>query len=154
VSASPGTLRRCPGAVRGYSTRRIGLVAFVDVICGSCPAVEELAARVALVVSLREENDALRVKVKVAALAEIAFGGSGRHGGRGHDSLGDLGDRGDESSGADRDGKAPGLVADDSADADADADADGASGKRRRGQRRGRRATAVAVTIISGCELS
>ena len=130
----------------GYWTRHCGVVSFTDVICGACPAVEELAARGTLIASLREENEALRVKV--AALAEIAFGGSERRGGKGRDADEELGDRDDDSSGADGDLGAPGPVTNDSADAEGggdgdgdglgDGDGDGAMGRKgRRGQRRG-----------------
>jgi len=114
----------------GYWTRHCRVVSFTAVICAACPAVEELAARDTLIASLREENEALRVKV--AALAEIAFGGSERRGGKGRDADEELGDRDDDSSGAEGDLGAPGPVTDDGADGE------GATGrKRRRGQRRG-----------------
>jgi len=100
------------------------------VLCATCPAIEELTARDTLIASLREENEALRAKV--AALAEIAFGGSERRGGKGRDADEELGDRDDDSSGAEGDLGAPGPVTDDGADGE------GATGrKRRRGQRRG-----------------
>jgi len=100
------------------------------VACATCPAIEELTAKDTLIASLREENEALRAKV--AALAEIAFGGSERRGGKGRDADEELGDRDDDSSGAEGDLGAPGPVTDDSADGE------GATGrKRRRGQRRG-----------------
>jgi transposase len=105
------------------------------VVCATCPAIEELTARDALIAALGEGNEALRVKV--AALAEIAFGGSERRGGKGRDADEELGDRDDDSSGADSSGaegdlRAPGPVTDDGADGE------GATGrKRRRGQRRG-----------------
>jgi len=37
------------------------------VVCAACPAVEELTARDTLIASLREENEALRVKVYLSA---------------------------------------------------------------------------------------
>jgi len=101
-------------------------------MCWASPAVEELAARDALIASLREENEALRVKV--ATLAEIAFRGSERRANKGGDADEELGERDDDSSGANGDLGAPGLVTDDRPDKVGD----GATGKkRRRDQRRG-----------------
>jgi len=99
--------------------REARVCSFTGVVCAACPAIEELTARDTLIASLREGNEALRVKV--AALAEIAFGGSERRGGKGRDADEELGDRDDDSSGADSSGaegdlRAPGPVTDDSAD--------------------------------------
>lgn len=111
-------------------TREARVCSFTGVLCATCPAIEELTAKDAVIAALGEENEVLRAKV--AALAEIAFGGSERRGGKGRDADEELGDRDDDSSGAEGDLGAPGPVTDDGADGE------GATGrKRRRGQRRG-----------------
>jgi len=93
--------------------------------------IEELAAKDTSLAALQEENDVLRAKV--AALAEIAFGGSERRGGTGRDDDGDLGDLDDECSGGEEDaGEPPGPAAGSDAEAGSEA-----GGTRRRGQRRG-----------------
>jgi len=69
------------------------------VACATCPAIEELTAKDAVIAALGEGNEAPRVKV--AALAEIAFGGSERRGGKERDADEELGDRDDDSSGPD-----------------------------------------------------
>ena len=99
---------------------------------------EELAAADALVGSLREENEALRVKV--AALVEIAFGGSER---RGADNRPDaeegLGGLGDDCPDEER--EATGPVGEDGpcdgTGSDGGGGGAGRGGERRRGQRRG-----------------
>ena len=101
------------------------------VLCASCPAIEELAAKDARLVALQEENDVLRAKV--AALVEIAFGGSERRGGAGRAEDGDLDDLDDDCSPGEGDAGEPSGPASDS---EAEAD-DEAGGTRRRGQRRG-----------------
>lgn len=111
-------------------TREARVCSFTSVLCATCPAIEELTAKDAVIAALGEENEVLRAKV--AALAEIAFGGSERRGGKGRDAQEELGDRDDDSSGAEGDLGAPGPVTDDGTDGE------GATGrKRRRGQRRG-----------------
>ena len=100
-------------------------------LCASCPAIEELAGKDASLAALQEENDVLRGKV--AALAEIAFGGSERRGTTGRDDDRDLGDLDDECSAGEGDaGEPPGSTA--GSDGEAGSEAGGA---RRRGQRRG-----------------
>jgi len=136
-------------------TRACGVVGFTDVICGSCAAVEELAARDALIASLREENEALRVKV--AALAEIAFGGSERRGAKGSDSdeeLRGLGDEGPRDEGEAGEEGAPGAACDADADADGTEGGGGPAGTKRGVSVGGRRVMDGAVTIISRCESS
>lgn len=73
------------------------------------------------------------LRAKVAALAEIAFGGSERRGGAGRDDDGDLDDLDDHCPAGEGDaGKPPGPVA------GSDGEVGGAAGgKRRRGQRHG-----------------
>ncbi len=110
-------------------TRSAEAGSFTDVLCASCPVIEELAAKDASLAALQEENDVLRAKA--AALAEIAFGGSERRGGTGRDDDGDLGDLGDECSGGEGDAGEPPRPAEDS-----DSEA---GGTRRRGQRAGAR---------------
>jgi len=61
-------------------TREARVCSFTGVVCATCPAIEELAAKDAVIAGLQEDNDALRAKV--AALAEIAFGGSERRSGQ------------------------------------------------------------------------
>ncbi len=77
----------------------------------------------------------------MAALAEIAFGGSDRRGANGRDGDEDLGDLGDDCSGAEGDaGEAPGPVCGDGTGDGTGVGSDGdesAGRKRRRGQRRG-----------------
>lgn len=139
----PEPAERPRGPVRGGTGHAsAGPLTSTDVICGSCPVVEELAAADALVASLREENASLReanesLRVKVAALVEIAFGGSERRGANNRpdaqERLGDLGDDcADEGAG---DGAGP-EARDGSGGEDA---ASGPGDKRRRGQRRGAR---------------
>jgi transposase len=101
------------------------------VLCASCPATEELAAKDASLVALQEENDVLRAKV--AALAEIAFGGSERRGGAGRDEDRDLDDLDDDCSAGEGDaGEPPGPAPGN------DGEAGGTrGGTRRRGQRHG-----------------
>jgi len=70
--------------------RQARVCSFTGVLCATCPAIEELTAKDAVIAALGEENEALRVKV--AALAEIAFGGSERRGGKGRDADEELGD--------------------------------------------------------------
>lgn len=108
-------------------TRSAEAGSFIDVLCASCPVIEELAAKNASLAALQEENDVLRAKA--AALAEIAFGGSERRGGTGRDNDGNLDDLDDECSGGEGDaGDPPGPAA----------GSDGeAGGARRRGQQRG-----------------
>ena len=69
------------------------------------PAFEELAAKDAALAALHEENDVLRAKM--AALAEMAFGGSERRGAQGRDGEGGLGDLDDGCSGGGEDGEEP-----------------------------------------------
>jgi len=85
--------------------------------------IEELVAKDAAFGALKEENDVLRAKV--AALAEIAFGGSERRGGTGRDDDGDLGDLGDECLGGEGGEESPGPA--EGSDGEA-------GGTRRRGQ--------------------
>ncbi|MCL5445477.1 MAG: hypothetical protein M1121_05405 [Actinobacteria bacterium] len=88
--------------------------------------IEELAARDASLAALKEENDALRAKV--AALAEIAFGGSERRGGTGREGDRDLEDLDDEYSAGEGDAR----------DTKPPDGSDGEAGDTpRRGQRRG-----------------
>lgn len=102
-------------------------------LCASCPATEELAVKDAGLSALQEENDLLRAKV--AALAEIAFGGSERRGGTGRDDDCDPGDVDDDCSADEGDAREPPGPA-----AGSDAGTGGvARGTRRRGQRHGAR---------------
>ncbi len=91
---------------------------------------EELAAKDAAISVLREENDVLQAKL--AALAQIAFGGSERRSSAGRDDDAGLGDLNDESLGDDEDNQdscePPGPPEDSENEA---------RDKRRRGQQRG-----------------
>jgi hypothetical protein len=115
--------------------REARVCSFTGVVCATCPAIEELTAKDAAIAALGEENDALRAKV--AALAEIAFGGSERRGDQGRDDAGDLEDLDDDVPG---DGAGPGDAPGPSSGAGGDESGDGAQGaKGRRGQQRGSR---------------
>ena len=132
--------RQVANPTRQDWTRESELCSFTGVVCASCPAMEGLAAKDAAIAALQEkltvlgeENDALRAKV--AALGEIAFGGSERHGGPRRDDDGALGDLDDDCSGGEDREEPPGP--DSGTDGEAGNGEEKADG-RRRGQRRGR----------------